>query len=191
MDADLFCVLSNAVEELGLELSPPEEPSRSRLDERFLPSGPFSTSFTILPRGPRRDHQILGCTLLILPLLPPPSLRSTTRNKNLPPLDESVAAHLCLPTAIGWKAKATHGRSMASLVGFERHLWLNLTEMDADKVLFLDSPVSPTSLFGPAVVAFAERFTATQKLSQAMWHFLPKRSSSAAATSCPKIAPLL
>ncbi len=37
MDADLFRVLSNAVEELGMERSPPEEPSRSRLDEWFLP----------------------------------------------------------------------------------------------------------------------------------------------------------
>ncbi len=37
MDAELFCVLSKAVEELGLEWSPPEEPSRSRLDEWFLP----------------------------------------------------------------------------------------------------------------------------------------------------------
>ncbi len=26
----------------------------------------------------------------------------------LPPLDESVAAHLCSPMAIGWKAKVTH-----------------------------------------------------------------------------------
>ncbi len=37
MDADLFRVLSNAVEELGLDWSPPEEPTRSRLDEWFLP----------------------------------------------------------------------------------------------------------------------------------------------------------
>ncbi len=37
MDAELFRVLSKAVEELGLEWSPPEEPSRSRLDEWFLP----------------------------------------------------------------------------------------------------------------------------------------------------------
>ncbi len=37
MDADIFRILSNAVEELGLEWSPPEEPSRSRLDEWFLP----------------------------------------------------------------------------------------------------------------------------------------------------------
>ncbi|KAL1279879.1 hypothetical protein QQF64_014479, partial [Cirrhinus molitorella] len=60
-------------------------------------------------------------------------------------------------------------RSMASLVVLKRHLWLNLTEIkDADKVPFLDSPVSPTGLFGPAVEGFAERFTAAQKSSQAM-----------------------
>ncbi len=37
MDADLFRVLSSTVEELGLEWSPPEEPSRSHLDDWFLP----------------------------------------------------------------------------------------------------------------------------------------------------------
>ncbi len=45
-----------------------------------------------------------------VPLLHPPSLLSTTRkergNDSLPPPDESVAAHLCKPMAIGWKAKA-------------------------------------------------------------------------------------
>ncbi|ROL49022.1 hypothetical protein DPX16_16637, partial [Anabarilius grahami] len=78
------------------------------------------------------------------------------------------------------------GSSMASLVVLERHLWLNLTEIkDADRAVFLDSPVSPTGLFGPAVDGFAERFTAAQKSSQAMQHFLPKRSSSS-ASSRPK-----
>ncbi|KAL0148790.1 hypothetical protein M9458_055968 [Cirrhinus mrigala] len=38
------------------------------------------------------------------------------------------------------------------------------------------------SLFGPAVEGFAERFSAAQKMSQAMRHFLPKRSSSATAS---------
>ncbi len=28
--------------------------------------------------------------------------------ERMPQLDESVAAHLCPPTAIGWKAKASH-----------------------------------------------------------------------------------
>ncbi len=82
------------------------------------------------------------------------------------------------------------GRSMDSLVVLERHLWLTLTEIkDADKVFFLDAPISPSCLFGPAVEGFAERFTEAQKASQAMRHFLPKRSSSAVAQSCPKPAP--
>ncbi len=81
------------------------------------------------------------------------------------------------------------GLSMSSLVVLERHLWLTLTEMkEADKVPFLDAPVSSNSLFGPAVEGFAERFTEAQKSSQAMRHFLPKRASSA-ASSRPKPAP--
>ncbi len=57
---------------------------------------------------------------------------------------------------------------MASLVVLERHLWLTLTEIkDADKVSFLDAPISPSGLFGPAVEGFAEHFTEAQKASQA------------------------
>ncbi len=53
---------------------------------------------------------------------------------------------------------------MAGLVVLERHLWLTLTEIeDADKVSFLDAPISPSGLFGPAVKGFAERFTEAQK----------------------------
>ncbi len=79
---------------------------------------------------------------------------------------------------------------MASLVVLKRYLWLNLTELKgADKVPFVDFTVSPTGLFGPAVEGFAERFTATQKSSQAMRHFLPKHSNSVAASSRPKMAP--
>ncbi len=54
------------------------------------------------------------------------------------------------------------------------------------QVSFLDAPISPNGLFGPAVEGFAERFTEAQKASQAMRHFLPKCSSSAAAHSRPK-----
>ncbi len=66
-------------------------------------------------------------------------------------------------------------KTMVSLVVLERHLWLNLTEIrDAEKMAFLDSPVSPKGLFGPAVDGFAERFSEAQKTSQALRHFLPK-----------------
>ncbi len=83
------------------------------------------------------------------------------------------------------------GRSMSSLVVLvERHLWLTMTEMkEADKVSFLDAPVSSGSLFGPAVEGFAERFREAQKSSQAMRHFPPKRTSSSFASSRPRTAP--
>ncbi len=71
---------------------------------------------------------------------------------------------------------------MASLVVLERHLWLTLTEIkDADRVSFLDAPISPSGLFGPAVKGFVERFTEAQKASQAMRHpataYWPPRAS--------------
>ncbi len=266
MDADLFHVLSNAVDELGLEWSPPDETSRSRLDEWFLPGRRQAARQRASPFFPVVHDEITkfwhAPNSYCLRASSSSTLTSVDGAKEkgydcLPPLDESVAAHLCPPRAIGWKAKAAHPskpcrttsalagrayssagqaasafhsmavlqvfqdefnpnptafkklhsatdlaqcatkmtaqaicRSMASLMVLERHLWLNLMEMkDADKVPFLDSPVSPTSLFGPAVEGFAERFTAEQKSSQAMWHFLPKHSSSAAASSRPKMVP--
>ncbi len=86
-------------------------------------------------------------------------------------------------------------RSMASLVVLKHHLWLNLTKMkDADQVPLLDSPVSPTGLIGPAVEGFAERFTAAQKLSQAIpaqalqlcnRFESPQNGADSAASKCP------
>ncbi len=79
MDAELFHVLSKAVEELGLEWSPPEEPTRSRLDEWFLPgccqapqqrASPF---FTRPWRAPTRPAYV--------PSLRPPPHRSTAPKK--------------------------------------------------------------------------------------------------------------
>ncbi len=73
------------------------------------------------------------------------------------------------------------------LVVLECHLWLTMKEMkEADKIPFLDAPISSGSLFGPAVEGFAECFTEAQKSSQAMRHLLPKRTSSSAASSCAR-----
>ncbi len=273
MDAELFHVLSKAVEELGLEWSPPEEPSRSRLDEWFLPGRRQAPQHRPSPFFPEVHDELTRSwrSPYSARLRTSASSALTTVDgaeekgyERMPQLDESVAAHLCPPTAIGWKAKASHpskpcrttsalagrsyasagqaasalhsmavlqvyqakllsavdesepdpatlrelrsatdlalratkttaqaiGRSMASLVVLERHLWLTLTEIkDADRVSFLDAPISPSGLFGPAVKGFAERFTEAQKASQAMRHFLPKRSSPAAAQSRPRTAP--
>lgn len=272
MDAELIRVLSRAVDELGLDWSPPEEPARSRLDEWFLPGRQQAPRQRTAPFFPEVHDELTKSWRA------PYSARLRTSSSSaltsidgadergyerLPPLDESVAVHLCPPAAIGWKAKANHpskpcrttsalagrayssagqaaaalhsmavlqvfqakllaatdesgpdvatlrelrsatdlalratkstaqaiGRSMANLVVLERHLWLNLTEIkDADRAQFLDAPISPSGLFGPAIEGFAERFTEAQKSSQAMRHFLPKRASSAA--SRPRQVPI-
>ncbi|XDV25663.1 hypothetical protein PO909_029542 [Leuciscus waleckii] len=46
--------------------------------------------------------------------------------------------------------------------------------------VFLNAPLSPTGLFGPAVNGIVDRFSEVQKTTQAMNLFLPRRSSSAA-----------
>ncbi len=264
-DEELVRVMTKAVNELGLLWSPPEELSRSRLDEWFLPGRQLAPRQRSSPFFPKVHDKLTKSWRAPYSSRIRPSASSGLTSvdgaeekgyKHLPHLDESVAAHLCSPTAIGWKARASHpskpcratsvlagraysaagqaasalhsmavlqvfqakmlasqeagldaaslrdlrsatdlalcttkataqaiGRSISSLVLLERHLWLTLMEMkEADKIPFLDAPVSSNSLFGPAVEGFTERFKEAQKSSQAMRHFLPKRTSSAASS---------
>lgn len=74
-----------------------------------------------------------------------------------------------------WPCMPRKPQPMASLVVLECHL---REIKETDKVPFLDAPVSPSGLFGPAIEGFAKRFTSVQKLSQAMQHFQPKRCQS-------------
>ena len=68
----------------------------------------------------------------------------------------------------------------------ERHLWLTLSDMsESERTAFLDAPLSPAGLFGTSVKDFTDRFAEVQKATQAMKHFLPKRSSSAAGCAKP------
>ena len=76
------------------------------------------------------------------------------------------------------KARAI-GRSMAGLVCVERHLWLNLSGMkEKEKHFLLDSPISPSGLFGGAVETVVGRFQEVRKQSAAFQQYLPRRSSS-------------
>ncbi|XDV29503.1 hypothetical protein PO909_032622 [Leuciscus waleckii] len=109
--------------------------------------------------------------------------------------DEGGPDAICVPdlrSATDLALRATKsaaqaiGRTMASLTVSERHLWLTLSEMaESERTAFLDAPLSATGLFGSSVKDFAERFAEVQKASQAMKHFLPKRSSSAAGRAKP------
>ncbi len=116
MDADLFRILSNAVEE-GLEWSPTEEPFRSHLDEWFLPErgqAPRQQSSPFFPEVhdeiTKSWHAPYSSRLRASSSSALTSVEGTEEKgyDSLPPLDESVAAHLCPPTATGRKAKAAH-----------------------------------------------------------------------------------
>lgn len=95
----------------------PEEPTRSCLDDWFLlgchqaprqGAAPFfpevHNELTKLWCAPYSVHLCTStCTTL-------PTIDSAEEKgyEKLPLLDEAVAADLCSPTAIGWKAKVTH-----------------------------------------------------------------------------------
>ncbi len=94
-----------------------EEPSRSRMDECFLTGGYQSPLPTLVPFLPRSSYKltILWHAPHSSRIRPSASVALAcidgTEEKgyeHLPLLDESVAAHLCPPTAIGWKARASH-----------------------------------------------------------------------------------
>ncbi len=116
MDADLFRILSNAVEE-GLEWSPTEEPFRSHLDEWFLPErgrAPRQQSSPFFPEVhdeiTKSWHAPYSSRLRASSSSALTSVEGTEEKgyDSLTPLDESVAAHLYPPTATGRKAKAAH-----------------------------------------------------------------------------------
>ncbi len=110
MDADLFHVLSNAMEALGLEWSPPEEPSRGHLDEWLFPArrqpprqraSPFfpevHDAITKSWRAPYSSRASSSSTLTSV------DGAEEKGYDSLPPLDESVAVHLCqTPLFNGW-----------------------------------------------------------------------------------------
>ncbi|KAI2668058.1 ORF V: Enzymatic polyprotein [Labeo rohita] len=85
------------------------------------------------------------------------------------------------------------GRAMSTMVVQERHLWLNLAEMrDAEKVRFLDAPISQAGLFGETVEEFAQQFSTVKQQTEAIKHILPRRAASsgpAQPTQQPPPAP--
>ncbi|KAL0175067.1 hypothetical protein M9458_031035, partial [Cirrhinus mrigala] len=68
------------------------------------------------------------------------------------------------------------GRSMAALVAAERHLWLTLSDMkEKDRVFLLDTPLSPSGVFGDAVNSVVDRYQEARKQAAAFQRFLPHR----------------
>ncbi len=125
MDADLFHILSNTVEELGLEWSPPDETSRSRLDEWFLPGRRQAARQRASPFFPVVHDEITKSWHAPYSYCLCASSSSTLTSVDgaeekgydcLPPLDESVAAHLCPPGPLAGRQKLpTHPNRVGRL----------------------------------------------------------------------------
>ncbi len=117
MDKELVHVMTKIVSELGLEWSPPEEPSRSRLDEWFFPGHHQAPCQRSSPFFPEVHDKLTKSWRTPYSSRIRPSASSALTSidgaeekgyEHLPPLDVSVTTHLCPPTAIGWKSRASH-----------------------------------------------------------------------------------
>ncbi|KAL0150334.1 hypothetical protein M9458_054336 [Cirrhinus mrigala] len=107
--------------------------------------------------------------------------------------DPELLQELCSATDYALRAtKVTAqalGRAMSTMVVQEHHLWLNLAEMrDAEKVRFLDAPISQAGLFGETVEDFAQQFSTVKKQTEAIKYILPRRAASASSAP-PKQQP--
>ena len=96
-------------------------------------------------------------------------------------IDEEAFAELRRATDLSLRAtKQTAraiGRSMSALVSTERHLWLNLTGIkEKERLFLLDSPISPSGLFGDSVNTVVDRFREVKKHEEAFVQFLPRRT---------------
>ncbi len=74
------------------------------------------------------------------------------------------------------QAATAMGRSMAAM---ERHLWVNLADLEKkEKGFLLDAPILPSELFGTSVETVVEKFSEARARSAAFETFIPRRSRS-------------
>ncbi len=77
------------------------------------------------------------------------------------------------------QAATAMGRSMAAMVVTERHLWVNLADLEKkEKGFLLDTPFLPSQLFGTSVETVVEKFREARARSAALKTFIPRRSRS-------------
>ncbi len=77
------------------------------------------------------------------------------------------------------QAATAMGRSMAAMVVTERHLCVNLADLEKkEKDFLLDAPVSPSELFGTSVETAVEKFKEARERSAAFETFIPRSPRS-------------
>ncbi|KAI2651159.1 Golgin subfamily B member 1 [Labeo rohita] len=207
IDEELVKILSEAVQDLGLDWSPPEHPTKNRLDMRYLQSGRqvgapqrpapfFPEVHEEISRSWRSPYsaraQAAGSRMLS-------SVDGADRwgYTKPPPVEEAVAAHLC-PSAP--KMLQTLDEEGPDSAAFKKlysatDLALRATKKTAQGIgrcmgslvtlqrhlwLMLTDMRESEKAQLDAVGSFSEKFLEAQKQSKAMSHFLLKRDRSAA-----------
>ncbi|KAI2652819.1 Transposon Ty3-G Gag-Pol polyprotein [Labeo rohita] len=148
----------------------------SSLKAPVLPSKPLRVTSALVGKGYTAAGQAGAClhTMSVLQAYQADLLKELDEGAEIRDCDISElrrTADLSL-RATKETARAI-GRSMASLVAAERHLWLTLSDMkEKDRVFLLDAPLSPSGLFGDAVNAVVDRYQEARKQAAAFQRFL-------------------
>ncbi|CAM4598264.1 unnamed protein product [Leuciscus chuanchicus] len=154
----------------------------SSLGAPTLPSKPLKTTSRLNGRAYTAAGQAGAVlhTLAVLQAYQADLLRDLDQGAGLPP---DAMAELRRTTDLALRATkqsaVSVGRAMAAMVTTERHLWLNQADIgEKEKTFLLDSPVSPSELFGPSVETVVDKFREARARSAAFKSFIPRRSSA-------------
>ena len=157
-------------------------PSRWR-SKAALPSKACRTTSALVGRAFAAAGQAASAlhSMAVLQILQANLLRDLDEKRSEPASLTDLRSATDLSLRATKSAAQAIGRCMASLSVTERHLWLTLADMrESERAVFLNAPLSPTGLFGPAVSGIVDRFSEVKKTSEAMNLFLPRRSRPAA-----------
>ncbi len=166
-------------ETLASYLSMGETPS---LKVPSLPSGPLQATSRLNGKAYAAAGQAVASlhTMAVLQAYQADLLKDLDSGQGLSP-DEVAELRRTTDLALRAtkQAASAMGRSMAAMVVTERHLWVNLADLEKkEKGFLLDAPVSPSQLFGASVETVVEKFREARARSAAFKTFIPRRSRS-------------
>ncbi len=164
-------------ETLASYLSMGETPS---LKVPSLPSGPLQATSRLNGKAYAAAGQAVASlhTMAVLQAYQADLLKDLDSGQGLSP-DEVAELRRTTDLALRAtkQAASAMGRSMAAMVVTERHLWVNLADLEKkEKGFLLDAPVSPSQLFGASVETVVEKFREARARSAAFKTFIPRRS---------------
>ncbi len=177
--------------ESGYERMPPVEETlasylsmgnTASLKAPSLPFKPLQDTSSLNGRAYAATGQAVASlhTMAVLQAYQADLLKDLNNGQGLSP--DEVAELLCttdLALRATKQAATAMGRSMAAMVVTERHLWVNLADLEKkEKGFLLDAPISPSELFGTSVETVVEKFREARAHSAAFETFIPRRSRS-------------